>query len=86
MAKPKVKPKKNIVKSNQGVITDDPRLPNKSLFRVDEVAAYFEVGRSTIYLWIDHGILKGEKYGSTLRISREAILACRFRSKFDPLV
>jgi excisionase family DNA binding protein len=65
---------------------DDPRLPNKSLFRPDEAADYFGYGKSTIYLWIDHGILRAEKYRGTYRIPREAILECRFKSKYDPLL
>jgi len=66
-------------------INDDPMLPNKPLFRPDEVADYFGYGISTIYTWIQHGILKAEKYKGTYRISREAILTCRFRSQLDPL-
>lgn len=62
------------------------RLPNKSLFRPDEAANYFGYGVSTIYTWIQHGILKAEKYKGTYRISREAILTCRFRSQLDTLV
>ena len=64
----------------------DPRLPNKSLFRPDEAADYFGYGKSTIYTWIDHGILRAEKYNGTYRIPREAILECRFNSKYDPLL
>ena len=64
---------------------DDHRLPNKSLFRVDEVADYFGYSRSTIYLWIDHGILQAERYGGTFRVSRESILKCRFKSSIDTL-
>lgn len=64
----------------------DPFFANKSLFRVDEVAYYFGYEKSTIYRWIDHGILIAEKYKGTYRISREAILSCRFRSQVDPLI
>jgi excisionase family DNA binding protein len=60
-------------------------LPNKDLFRVDEVATYFDVSRSTVYLWIDHGILIAEKYGGTIRIPRESVENCRFTNKLDPL-
>jgi len=60
-------------------VKDDPRLANKSLFRPDEAADYFGYGISTIYTWIQHGILKAERYEGTYRISRESILACRFR-------
>lgn len=60
-------------------------LPNKELLRVEEVATYFGVARSTIYLWIDHGILQAEKIRGTIRIPRESILNCRINSKIDPL-
>ena len=66
-------------------IEDDPRLPNKSNFRPDEVAYYFDVDRSTIYKWIDNGILTATKIAGTIRIPREAILACRFVNRLDPL-
>lgn len=64
---------------------DDPGLSKKSLFRIDEVSAYFCVSRSTIYLWVDHGILGAEKYNGTIRIPREAILTCRFNNQMKPL-
>lgn len=68
------------------LMDDDSNLPKKSLFRIDEVADYFNVGRSTIYLWISHGILTAEKYnGGIMRISREAILNCRFNNQLKPL-
>jgi excisionase family DNA binding protein len=61
-------------------------LPNKELLRVEEVAAYFRVARSTVYLWIDHGILAAEKYhGGTIRVPRESVLHCRIANKLDPL-
>ena len=62
-------------------IIDDPLLPQKSLFRPDEVADYFDCARSTIYLWIDHGILKAEKIKGIVRIPRQSILECRFKNK-----
>lgn len=64
----------------EGIEQDDPRLPNKSLFRIDEVAKYFDVTERTIYLWIQHGHLKKEKVVGTVRISRESILSCRFNT------
>lgn len=60
-------------------------LPNKELLRPDEVAEYFSVSRSTIYLWIDHGILIAEKYRGTVRIPREAVENCRIANKLNPL-
>ena len=49
-------------------------LPDKQLFRVDEVATIFDVSRSTIYLWIAHGHLTAEKYVGTIRVTRKSIL------------
>ena len=59
-------------------IEDDHRLPDKSLFRLDEVADYFSVTERTIRLWIDHGHLAGEKIVGSVRVPRESILRCRF--------
>jgi excisionase family DNA binding protein len=58
---------------------DDLLLPQKSLFRIDEVAAYFSVSERTIRLWIEHGHLAGEKIVGSIRISRESIMQCRFK-------
>jgi excisionase family DNA binding protein len=60
-------------------------LPNKPLLRVDECATYFDVSVSTIYLWIDHGILEAEKYHGTIRVPRESVQNCRMESKIKPL-
>jgi len=57
----------------------------KSLYRVDEVAEYFNVNRSTVYRWIDNGVLKSEKYVKTIRISRESIEQVREDCKHDPM-
>ena len=57
----------------------------KSLYRVDEVAEYFNVNRSTVYRWIDNGVLKSEKYVKTIRISRESIEQLREDCKHDPM-
>jgi len=59
-------------------------LPQKPLLRVDEVSQYFDVARSTIYLWIDHGILEAEKIRGVIRITRESIVKCRLASKIVP--
>jgi len=60
-------------------------LPNKALLRVEEAATYFDVSRSTIYLWIDHGILVAEKYRGVIRIPKESIENCRMMAKLGPL-
>jgi len=56
---------------------DDHSLPEKDLFRVDEVADYFSVTERTIRLWIEHGHLKYKKIVGTIRITRASILECR---------
>ena len=45
-------------------------LPDKKLLRPDEVAAFWRVSVSTIYRWIDLGIVNGEKKGGTIRVTR----------------
>ena len=60
-------------------------LPDKELLRVEEVAAYFDVSRSTIYLWIDHGILTAEKIRGIIRIPRDSVGKCRMAHRMDPL-
>jgi len=60
-------------------------LPDKDLLRVDEVARYFGISRSTVYLWIDHGILIAEKYRGVIRVPREAVRKCRMGHRIEPL-
>ena len=59
-------------------ITEDHQstLPNKDLFRIDEVATYFSVTERTVRLWIDHGHLIAAKKAGTIRILRKSILDC----------
>lgn len=59
-------------------------LPEKPLWRVDEVAAYFDVARSTVYLWIDHGLLEAEKLRGVIRVTRQSILRFRMASRINP--
>jgi len=61
------------------LVKEDPLLPNKSLFRIDEVADYFSVSERCIRLWIDHGHLERAKIVGVIRVPRESILRCRFR-------
>jgi len=63
------------------IMTD---LPEKPLWRVDEVAAYFDVARSTVYLWIDHGLLEAEKLRGVIRVTRQSILRFRLASRINP--
>jgi len=59
-------------------------LPNKALFRVDEVAEYFDVTDRCIRLWIEHGHLKAQKIVGIIRIHRDSILNLpeKLRSKY----
>ena len=59
-------------------------LPEKPLWRVDEVSAYFDVARSTVYLWIDHGLLEAEKLRGVIRVTRQSIEQFRLSSKIRP--
>ena len=59
-------------------------LPAKPLLRVDEVATYFDVARSTVYLWIDHGLLEAEKLRGVIRVTRKSIIQFRLASKISP--
>jgi excisionase family DNA binding protein len=55
-------------------------LPDKLLFRLDEVAAILDVSKSTLYRWISEGVpgngkLEAVKVGKGLRIKRNTILS-----------
>ncbi len=53
-------------------------LPDKKLFRVEEVAEFFSVTTRTIYLWIEHGHLEAERTPTkSIRITRESVQKCR---------
>jgi len=56
-------------------------LPEKDLFRIDEVAEYFSVTERTVRSWINDGRLNAEKIIGTIRITRESILKIRVKSK-----
>jgi excisionase family DNA binding protein len=66
-------------------LDDEPEvecsLPKKDLFRPDEVADYLMISKSTVYLWVDHGILQAEKIKGTIRIPRKSIVNCRMAAK-----
>jgi hypothetical protein len=55
-------------------------LPQKDVFRIDEVARYFEVEDQTIRTWLAHGYFEVEKLHGTLRITRRSIINFRLRS------
>lgn len=49
-------------------------LPEKAYYRPDEIAEYYQVSRSTVYLWIETGKISAVKVmGKTIRIPREAL-------------
>lgn len=49
-------------------------LPQKAYYRPDEIAEYYQVSRSTVYLWIETGRLTATKIaGTSVRIPREAL-------------
>lgn len=50
------------------------QLSDKDFFRVDEVAAYFDVSSKTVRRWIDDGKLNADKLVGIIRIPRSAIL------------
>ena len=56
-------------------------LPQKDLFRIDEVAKYFGVSDRCIRMWIDHHHFEIEKLSGTVRITRQSILNFRLKSK-----
>lgn len=49
-------------------------LPDKPLLRVDEVAAFFNVTRMTIYRWYESEKLKGTTISGTVRIYRQSVV------------
>jgi len=63
-------------------IEDLNGLPNKALFRIDEVASHFNVSERCIRLWIDHKLLIAEQYREkgAIRVTRESILNFRLKS------
>ena len=57
-------------------------LPNKNLYRVAEIANYFDVTVRTVYLWIENGLLECEETpGGQKRVTRQSLDRCRFRKK-----
>lgn len=57
----------------------EPR--EKKMLRVQEVADFLDVSRSTIYLWIDNGLLEVEKYRGVIRVPRESLANFRLLHK-----
>lgn len=50
-------------------------LPKKRVFRVGEVAMWYDVVDRTVYRWIQHNKLKAERTpGGQIRITRDSII------------
>ena len=60
-------------------------LPKKAMYRVKELADFFDVGESTVYRWIDFGMLEAEKYRGAIRVPRESVVQFREDHKMQPL-
>ena len=61
-------------------------LPNKDFYQVQEIADHFRVSRSTIYNYIDHGILPNcKKIGGSVRIPKKSIEECLLLAQIEPL-
>jgi excisionase family DNA binding protein len=51
------------------------KLPEKEMFRVEEVAKILSVSKSAVYAWVNDGRLKAKKVaGSSWRIKRETLM------------
>jgi len=57
------------------------KLPQKELMRIDEAAAHLDVEESTIRLWIDHGVLKSEKVGGVVKVTKESVYDFRIADR-----
>lgn len=51
-----------------------PDLPEKTYLTPGEVARFFTVSKSTIYLWCETGELESIKIGGVLRILRLSVI------------
>ena len=64
-------------------IEDLTGLPNRDLFRINEVADYFSVSERTIRLWIEHGHFQIEKLRGTIWVPRTSILRFRLKTRIN---
>ena len=60
-------------------------LPKKAMYRVSELAIFFDVGESTVYDWINFGEMEAEKYRGAIRVPRESVVRFREDHKMKPL-
>ncbi len=61
------------------VTTDD--LPETTLLRPDEVAAFLRISKKTVYRWYASGLLNGIKIGKALRIYRKSVIELVHKEK-----
>jgi len=59
-------------------------ITKKEMLRVDEVAEFLDVGKSTVYLWIDHGLLAAEKYRGIIRVPKKSLENFRLVHRTQP--
>ena len=60
--------------------TEPVELPYRPLYRISDVAAYYDVSERTVRLWVEHGHLKVvQKPGGQLRITQESLESCGIR-------
>ena len=50
-------------------------IPEKRMFRADEVAKILDVSVPTIYRWCEHGKMDFIRIGGSIRIKRECIIS-----------
>lgn len=55
---------------------DAPGLPQKDLFRVDEVARYLGITERCVRLWVENGHLEAMTPVGIIRITRRSIITC----------
>ena len=50
-------------------------VPEKRMFRADEVAKILDVSIPTVYRWCDHGKIEYIRVGGSIRIKRECLIS-----------
>ena len=60
-----------ITKEMQEIIDS---IPNRQLLRIDEVASFFQITKTTVYNWYEDDKIKGTKINGILRIYRQSII------------
>ena len=50
-------------------------IPEKRMFRADEVAEILDVSLPTVYRWCEHGKIDFIRIGGSIRIKRECVVS-----------